>query len=122
MTPIVLLFLALIGLIVGFFTGIFGIGGGLLLIPALVFFLDINQQTAQGTSIAMMLLPVGLFAFMNYYRAGHVNINYAIVLAITFMFGSFFGSKISLSLSEIVMKKIFGIVVALIALKIIFSK
>ena len=122
MTPINFILLVSIGLMVGLFTGSFGLGGGLLLIPALVYFLGMGQQTAQGTSIAIMLLPIGTFAFLNYYKAGYVNIKYAIIIAITFMIGSYFGSKISLSLSELWLKKIFGCVLFFISMKFIISK
>lgn len=114
--------LVVIGLIAGFFSGFYGLGGGILLIPAMIYLLGLNQQTAQGTSIAIMLLPVGIFAFINYYKAGHVNILFALVIAVTFMIGSYCGSKISLSISEILMRKIFGLILLLSAIKMIISK
>jgi uncharacterized protein len=122
MTPINFIALVAIGTIVGLFSGSFGLGGGLLLIPALVYLTGLNQLTAQGTSIAIMMLPIGLFAFLNYYKAGYVNIKYAIIIAITFMIGSYFGSIISLSMSEIWLKRIFGCVLFFIAAKFIVSK
>jgi uncharacterized protein len=122
MTSIAFLTAVIIGIGVGFFTGTFGLGGGLLLVPALVYFLGINQQTAQGTSIAIMLLPIGLFAFWNYHKSGHVNIRIAIIIAIAFMAGSFFGSKVSLGIPEPAMRKAFGIVLAIIAVKMILLK
>jgi uncharacterized protein len=122
MTIITFSILVAIGLIVGLFTGAFGLGGGLLLIPALVYFLGLSQQTAQGTSIAIMLLPVGIFASLNYYKAGCINIRYATIIAISFMISSYFGSKIALAVPEPIMKKIFGSVIFIIALKMILSK
>jgi uncharacterized protein len=77
---------------------------------------------AQGTSVAIMLPPIGLFAAYNYYKAGQVNIWYAVIIAVAFLAGGYFGSKIALALPENLMKKIFGILLLLVALKIIFSK
>ena len=111
-----------IGLMTGIFGGIFGVGGAIIMIPALVFFLGVDQHTAQGTSLAVMLPPIGLFAAYNYYKAGQVNIWYAIIIAVTFMIGGYFGSKIALNLPENLMKKIFGILLIIMALKLIFSK
>jgi uncharacterized protein len=111
-----------LGFAVGLFTGTFGLGGGLLLVPALVCFLGLSQTTAQGTSITIMLLPIGLFAFLNYYKAGHVKVQYAIIIAIAIMIGSFFGSKISLNMADSLLKRIFGCVLLFIALKFIISK
>ena len=111
-----------IGLMTGIFGGIFGVGGAIIMIPALVFFLGVDQHTAQGTSLAVMLPPIGLFAAYNYYKAGQVNIWYAIIIAVTFMIGGYFGSKIALNLPENLMKKIFGILLIIKALKLIFSK
>ncbi|MCK9422471.1 MAG: sulfite exporter TauE/SafE family protein [Bacteroidales bacterium] len=120
-TTTVLILIA-IGLIAGVFGGIFGVGGAVIMIPALVYFLSVDQHTAQGTSLAVMLPPIGLFAAYNYYKAGQVNIWYAVIIAATFMIGGYFGSMIALKLPENLMKKIFGIFLILIALKLIFSR
>jgi uncharacterized membrane protein YfcA len=120
-TTTVLILIA-IGLMTGVFGGIFGVGGAIIMIPALVFFLSVDQHTAQGTSLAVMLPPIGLFAAYNYYKAGQVNIWYAVIIAVTFMIGGYFGSMIALKLPENLMKKIFGIFLILTALKLIFSK
>jgi len=111
-----------IGLMAGIFGGMFGVGGAIIMIPALVYFLSVDQHTAQGTSLAVMLPPIGLFAAYNYYKAGQVDIWYAVIIAISFMIGGYFGSKIALNLPENLMKKIFGIFLLLTALKLIFSK
>ena len=120
-TTTVLILIA-IGLMTGVFGGIFGVGGAIIMIPALVFFLSVDQHTAQGTSLAVMLPPIGLFAAYNYYKAGQVNIWYAVIIAVTFMIGGYFGSMIALKLPENLMKKVFGIFLILTALKLIFSK
>jgi uncharacterized protein len=117
-----LIILVIIGLMAGVFGGMFGVGGAVIMIPALVYFLGVDQHTAQGTSVAIMLPPIGLFAAYNYYKAGQVNIWYAVIIAMAFLIGGYFGSMIALKLPENLMKKIFGIVLFLIALKMIFSK
>jgi uncharacterized membrane protein YfcA len=117
-----ILILVIIGLMAGVFGGMFGVGGAIIMIPALVYFLGVDQHTAQGTSVAIMLPPIGLFAAYNYYRAGQVNIWYAVIIAIAFMIGGYFGSMIALRLPENLMKKIFGILLILVALRMMFSK
>jgi uncharacterized protein len=117
-----IIILVIIGLMTGVFGGTFGVGGAVIMIPALVYFLGVDQHTAQGTSLAVMLPPIGLFAAYNYYKAGQVNIWYAVIIAISFMIGGYFGSKIALNLPETMMRRIFGIFLILLALKFIFSK
>jgi hypothetical protein len=92
------------------------------MIPALVFLLGINQLTAQGTSLAVMLPPIGIIAAYNYYKAGQVNIKYAIILAIFFLVGSYFGSKLALNIPQPLLKKIFGVLLLLVAAKMLLSK
>ena len=122
MTTSIILILIAIGIITGVMAGMLGIGGAIIMIPALVFLLGISQQTAQGTSLAVMLPPVGIIAAYNYYKAGHVNIKFAIILAVFFLVGSYFGSKLALTLPQNVLKKIFGILLLLVAAKMLFSK
>ena len=100
--------LVMIGLMAGVFGGMFGIGGAVLMIPALVYFLGVDQHTAQGTSVAIMLPPIGLLAAYNYYKAGQVNIWYAVIVALGFMVGGYFGSKIALAIPENLLKRLFG--------------
>ena len=122
MDTLTVLILIVIGLMAGVFSGFFGVGGAVIMIPALVYFLSVDQHTAQGTSLAVMLPPIGLFAAYNYYKAGQVNIWYAVIIAAAFMIGGYFGSKIAINLPENLMKKIFGVFLLLTALKLIFSK
>jgi len=114
--------LIVIGLMAGVFGGMFGVGGAIIMIPALVYFLGVDQHTAQGTSLAVMLPPIGLFAAYNYYKAGQVNVWYALIIALAFMIGGYFGSMISLSLPENLMKKLFGLFLLITALRLIFEK
>jgi len=122
MTTSMLLILIVIGILTGVMAGMLGIGGAIIMIPALVFILGISQQTAQGTSLAVMLPPIGIIAAYNYYKAGQVNIKFAIVLALFFLIGSYFGSKLALSVPQPVLKKVFGILLLLVAAKMLLSK
>jgi uncharacterized membrane protein YfcA len=114
--------LVIIGLMAGVFGGMFGVGGAIIMIPALVYFLGVDQHTAQGTSVAIMLPPIGLFAAYNYYKAGQVNIWYAVIIAVAFMAGGYFGSLIALKIPENLLKKLFGILLLILALRMIFAK
>jgi uncharacterized protein len=122
MSITMLLILIGIGIITGIMAGMLGIGGAIIMIPALVFFMGFTQQTAQGTSLAVMLPPIGIIAAFNYYKAGHVNIKFALILAAAFLFGSYFGSKLALNLPQAALKKIFGVLLILVAAKMLFSK
>jgi uncharacterized protein len=122
MSTSMILILIVIGIITGVMAGMLGIGGAIIMIPALVFLLGISQQSAQGTSLAVMLPPVGIIAAYNYYKAGHVNIKFALILAVFFLLGSFFGSKMALTIPQNVLKKIFGILLLLVAAKMLLSK
>jgi uncharacterized protein len=118
----VLLILIVVGLITGAASGFLGIGGGLILIPALVYFMGFGQHEAIGTSLAVMLPPIGLFAAYNYYKAGQVNLQYALILAVAFMVGSYFTSKLALKVPEDTLRKVFSIFLIVIAVKMFFSK
>ena len=117
-----LLILIVIGIVTGAMAGMLGIGGAIIMIPALVFFMGFSQQMAQGTSLAVMLPPIGILAAYNYYKAGQVNIKFAIILAVAFLVGSYFGSKFALTLPQPLLKKIFGILLLLVAAKMLLSK
>jgi len=122
MSVSMLLMLLLIGVVTGVMAGMLGIGGAIIMIPAMVFLLGFSQQMAQGTSLAVMLPPIGIFAAYNYWKAGHVNIIFALVLAVAFMIGSYFGSRIALQMPQTLLKRIFGILLLLVAAKMLLSK
>jgi len=122
MSTSALLILIAIGIITGIMAGMLGIGGAVIMIPALVFLMGLSQQAAQGTSLAVMLPPIGIIAAYNYYKAGQVNLKFALILAAAFLIGSYFGSKIALNLPQPLLKKIFGILLLLVAAKMLFSK
>ena len=116
----ILIYLLLIGLAAGFMGGLVGIGGGVIIVPALVMLLGMTQHAAQGTSLTMILFPVGILGVLNYYKQGYVDFKYAGLLAIGFFVGSYLGSKFSLSLPQLTVKKIFAVVMMLLAFKILF--
>jgi len=116
-----LIYLILIGLAAGFLGGMVGIGGGVIIVPALVLLFGLSQHNAQGISLAMMLFPVGLFVVLNYYKKGYVDFKYAGLIAVGFLIGSYLGSKFSLTLPQELVKKIFAVVMILLALKMLFS-
>jgi len=113
--------LLLIGLAAGIFGGMVGLGGGVIMIPAMVFFMGMTQLEAQGTSLAVMLPPVGLFAVMNYYKSGNLNIKYALLISLAFLIGGYFGSKIALNIPISLVKKIFAISLIAIAVRMIIK-
>jgi uncharacterized membrane protein YfcA len=117
-----LLIIIVIGVITGVTAGMLGIGGAIIMIPALVFFMGFSQQMAQGTSLAVMLPPIGIFATYNYWKAGQVDFKIAIILAVTFIIGSYFGSKLALNIPQATLKKIFGVLLLLVAARMLFWK
>lgn len=110
-----LLLLLLIGLLAGALSGFVGVGGGVIIVPAMVYLLGMTQMQGQGISLAVLMLPVGVLGVMNYYKAGHVNFNFAFVIAAGFVVGSYFGSKYALKLPEHKVKFIFGLFLLYIA-------
>jgi uncharacterized protein len=122
MSTSMLLLLIGIGIVTGAMAGMLGIGGAIIMIPALVFFMGFSQQMAQGTSLAVMLPPIGIIAAYNYYKAGQVNIKYALILAACFLVGSYFGSKLALNLPQAALKKIFGVLLLLVAARMLLGK
>jgi hypothetical protein len=117
-----LLLLLAIGIVTGIMAGMLGIGGALIMIPALVYIMGLSQHMAQGTSLAVMLPPIGILAAFNYWKVGQVNIKFALILAAAFIIGSYFGSKLALTLPQPVLKKIFGILLLVVAARMLLSK
>lgn len=117
--------LIVIGIFAGMLGGMVGVGGGIIIVPALVYLLHYNQLTAQGTSLGLIMLPVGILGFLQYYyscqKAGHpIDFRVIGILAVGFVAGSFIGSKISLSMPVETVKKVFAILMILIAIKMLF--
>ncbi len=122
MTVSTILVLIIIGLIAGIFSGLIGIGGALIIIPALILFLHMDQYSAQGTSLAIMLPPIGLMAAFNYYKAGALNLKYAMVIAAAFFVGGYLGSRFALSIPVEILRKIFALVLIVIAIRMLWMK
>ena len=117
-----ILILRATGLVAGLLSGMVGIGGGIVIVPILVYFLGFSQHAAQGTTLAMFLLPIGILGAYNYYNAGYIDIKTALITASTFVIGSYFGSKISISLDQQTVKRIFGLIIFIISLRKIWGK
>lgn len=115
-----ILILILIGIAAGVLSGMVGIGGGIIIVPSLIFFLGFSQKMAQGTSLGILLLPIGILAVLQFYKAGYIDMRTVWVVALGFLAGSYFGSKIALSLPQETVKKIFAVFLILIALKMLF--
>jgi len=112
--------LLLVGLLAGMLSGLVGLGGGVIIVPALVFVLGFSQHQATGTSLGILLLPAGIFAVMNYYKRGFVDVNVVLLIFAGFLLGGYLGSKISVSMPEATLKKIFAVALLLIAGKVLF--
>jgi uncharacterized protein len=115
-----ILIIILVGIAAGMLSGLVGVGGGIIIVPALVYFIGFTQKTAQGTSLGLILLPVGILGVLQYYKQGHVDFKVVGILAVGFLLGSYFGSKVALSLSQETVKKIFAVLMIIIAIKMLF--
>jgi len=117
-----ILILLALGLAAGILSGMVGIGGGIVIVPALVYFLGFSQHSAQGTVLFMFLLPIGVLGVYNYWQSGYIDWKVACIMAITFLAGSFIGSKMAIVIDQNLLKKVFGVVIFLVSLKMIFGK
>ena len=117
-----LFILLTLGLIAGILSGMIGIGGGIVIVPALVYFLGYTQHQAQGTVLFMFLLPIGILGVFNYYNGGYIEFKTAFIIASTFIVGSYFGSKISIAVDQATLKKVFGAILLLVSVKMILGK
>ena len=112
----------LLGLTAGVLSGLIGIGGGVIIVPALVFLFGLSQHQAQGTTLALLVPPIGILAAWTYYRQGYVDIRIAAFIAMGFLIGSLLGAKLAAGFSNVVLEKIFGVALLLIAIKMILAK
>lgn len=122
MDTMTIISLIVIGLLAGFLSGTMGIGGSVVMIPLLILWVGFTQHQAQGTSLAVLSVPVTLLAAFNYYKEGHVNLKFAAIIAVTFILGGYLGSKFAITINQTILKKIFGGVLLIVALKMIFGK
>lgn len=121
MSPTTVLILLSIGLGAGILSGFVGIGGGIIIVPGLVFFLGLSQHEAQGTSLFVLVFPVVILALMNYWKTNNVNWQFGLIIALSFAIGGYLGSKLSLKLSPGLVKLIFGVIMAIISFRMILA-
>lgn len=117
-----IIFLVIIGLLAGYLSGLVGVGGGILMVPLFVFLLGYSQHQAQGMSLAVMLPPVTFMAVYNYNKAGAIDWKMALIVSALFVVGGFLGSKTALAIDQQQLKKVFGGIMLIVALKMIFGK
>lgn len=110
----------ILGIVVGILAGMVGVGGGIMLIPALVYFFHFSQKTAIGTTLALMIPPIGIFAAWSYYKADAVNIKAALFIALGFMVGSFLSAHLASQTDDKVLTKIFGVFLLAASIKMLF--
>ena len=110
-----------IGLVAGVFAGMFGIGGGLVIVPALLYLMKMRELEAIGTSLAALIPPVGILGALEYYRAGHVNLRYALLIAAGLTVGAFFGAKIMMPLSPATIRKVYAVFLFVIASRMLLG-
>ena len=122
MSTINIFLFLLLGLITGIFSGLIGIGGAIIIIPSLVLVFSMSQHMAQGTTLALMVPPIGLLAAWTYYKAGFVDLKAAALICAGFFVGGFIGARFVADIPDLLLKRIFGIVLLLAALKMIFTK
>ena len=116
-----ILLLLVIGLLAGILSGSVGVGGGVIMVPLAIYFLGYTQHQAQGMSLAVLAVPVTFIAAYTYHKNGHtLDWRYALIIASAFVIGGFFGSKIAVNINQQVMKKIFGVILIIVAIKMIF--
>lgn len=120
-----ILILALTGIMAGFLGGFVGVGGGIIMVPMMVYAMHLPQLTAQGISLSVLMIPVSSFAVYNYYKAGVLSKQhflYTLIIALFFAAGSFLASRIVVKLDPQMVKRIFGIFMIAVAIKMIFGK
>lgn len=110
------------GLAAGIFSGLFGVGGATILIPAMVFFLGMTQHQAQGTTLAAMVPPIGLLAAIRYWQSGNVKISVAAFICVGFFIGGYIGANFVQNIPEPLLKKMFGIFLLIVSLNMIIGK
>ncbi|MFK7001123.1 sulfite exporter TauE/SafE family protein [Flavobacterium oreochromis] len=122
MNTATIIVLIITGLLAGMLSGLVGVGGGIIMVPMMVFILGFSQHQAQGTSLAVLVVPVTALAVFNYYKEGYINWKYAAVIALFFVVGSYAGSKLAVNLDQKMLKKIFSIILIIIGSKMFLEK
>ena len=120
MTTHTIIMLLMVGLLAGILSGLVGVGGGIIIVPALIYILGFSQHQAQGTSLGLLLLPVGILAVLGYYKKGYIDLKVVLIMAVAFTIGGWLGTKLSLGISDAALKKIFAFVLLGVAAKMLF--
>jgi uncharacterized membrane protein YfcA len=110
----------ILGIVAGILSGIFGIGGGVIMIPALVYLFGLSQHSAQGTTLAVLVFPIGFFAAYKYFINGYVELKFVPWMCFGFLIGGFIGASIAMPIYDQLLKKLFGIILLIISLRMIF--
>jgi uncharacterized membrane protein YfcA len=121
MNPFYFLGLLVLGALAGYFSGLVGIGGGVIIVPALIFFFGFEQHSAQGTTLALLIPPIGILGAWAYYQKGYVDIKTAAIICAGFILGSYIGGRTAVGLPQGVLEKIFGTVLILVGIKMFFK-
>mgnify|MGYP001392113984 CR=1 FL=1 len=117
-----ILLYVLLGLVAGVLSGLIGVGGGVIIVPALVLLFGLSQHEAQGTTLALLVPPIGVLAAWTYYKQGYVNIQIAGFICLGFLVGSLFGARFATRMTNVTLERIFGVALLLIAVKMLFPK
>ena len=110
-----------LGLLAGILSGLIGIGGGVMIVPSLIFWFGFSQLEAQGTTLGLLVPPIGILAAWTYYQQGYVNLRVAALICLGFVLGGLLGAKVAVVLPSEILEKIFGVALLLISIKMIFS-
>lgn len=122
MTALTIIAYLVLGLLAGVFSGLVGVGGGVIIVPALVFLFKMSQHQAQGTTLALLVPPIGLLAAWTYYKQGYVDLKIAGLICAGFFLGGLVGAKYATAMSDQALEKVFGVALLLISLKMLFLK
>jgi uncharacterized protein len=114
--------LIILGLVAGILSGMIGIGGGIIIVPALVLIFHFSQKQAMGTTLALLIPPIGVFAASAYYKAGYVDIKAALFIIVGFAIGSLLSSRYAVNMPTSVLTKVFGVFLLIVGIKMLFSK
>jgi uncharacterized membrane protein YfcA len=117
-----IIILLCVGLAAGFLSGLIGIGGGVVIVPVLVYLLAMNQKTAQGTTLFMFMFPIGILGVYNYYKAGHVDMKTAAIMGATFIIGAYFGGKTAMAFDTKLVRQLFAMAIIAVGIKMLWSK
>jgi uncharacterized membrane protein YfcA len=118
----IILGLIILGILAGIFSGVVGIGGGIIIVPALVYLFGLSQHEAQGTTLGLLMFPVGIMAVLQYYKQGYIDYRYVLFIAAGFVVGGYLGGKLAVNLPDHLIRKIFALLMMALSLKLLLEK